>query len=94
MAKHDLNYMEQTVAQYAVEHITVKGLHTGEIWLRDAFSEYCTEINAYDYGRRHIVAQKVVIDCIHALNNDQLHRLDLILDDIARDPVQARSVKR
>lgn len=38
-------------------------------------------------SRRHIVAQRVVIECIHALHTQQeLHRLDEIMDDLATNP--------
>lgn len=37
-------------------------------------------------SRRHLVAQKVAIDCIHALDKNQLDRLDKELDGIVRNP--------
>ncbi len=90
MTTAELDKMEQKVNQYAIEHITGKGLHTGEPWVRDAFNQYCQAINANDYERRHIVAQKIAINSIHALNSGQLRQLDKVLDGIARDPGQAR----
>ena len=90
MTEQELNKLESNVNKYAIEHITGKGLHTGELWVRDAFNQYCQAINANDYGRRHIVAQKIAINSIHALDHDQLQRLDKILDGIAREPGQAR----
>lgn len=90
MTEQELNKLESNVNQYAIEHITGKGLHTGELWVRDAFNEYCQAINANDYGRRHIVAQKIAINSIHALDSGQLQRLDIVLDGIAREPGQAR----
>lgn len=90
MGDQELDKLEQRCSQYAIEHITGKGLHTGEPWVRDAFNEYCEAINANDYGRRHIVAQKIAINSIHALDSGQLQRLDKVLDDIAREPGQAR----
>lgn len=42
-------------------------------------------------SHRHLLAQKVAIDCIHALNNEQLQQLDEVLDDIARNPEQSQS---
>ena len=90
MTEQELNKLESNVNQYAIEHITGKGLHTGELWVRDAFNEYCEAINANDYGRRHIVAQKIAINSIHALDSGQLQRLDQVLDSIARDTGQAR----
>jgi len=38
-------------------------------------------------SRRHIVAQRVVIECIHALKTEgQLHRLDKLMDQLATNP--------
>jgi hypothetical protein len=90
MTEQELDKMEQRCSQYAIEHITGKGLHTGERWLKDEFNAYCEAINASDYERRHIVAQKIAINSIHALDHDQLQRLDMVLDDIARNQGQAR----
>lgn len=90
MTEQELDKLEKNVNQYAIEHITGKGLHTGEPWVRDAFNKYCQAINANDYERRHIVAQKIAINSIHALDHDQLQRLDKVLDGIAREPGQAR----
>lgn len=86
----DLDKMEQKVAQYAIEHITGNGLHTSLPWLRDGFDDYCQAIGANDYGRRHIVAQKIAIDCIRALDRDQLQQLDKVLDKFAHEPGQMR----
>ncbi len=90
MSEQELDRMEQRCSQYAIEHITGKGLHTGERWLKEEFNEYCKAINANDYERRHIVAQKIAINSIHALDSGQLQRLDQVLDSIARDTGQAR----
>jgi len=38
-------------------------------------------------SRRHILAQRVVIKCIHDLKSEsQLHRLDLLMDALATNP--------
>jgi len=37
-------------------------------------------------SHRHIVAQKVAIDCIHSLNHAQLQQLDKVLEDIVKNP--------
>ncbi len=83
---------EQT-AQYAVEHITGKGMHTGYAWLRDSFNEYYQAIctpgvkisQESDIAHRQFLVQKVAIDCIHALNKEQLQQLDKVLKDIASE---------
>ena len=153
---------EQT-AQYAIEHITGKGLHKGIGWLRDSFNELCeamgaNEFNPEDIGfeldelaenlkkapwvaeiaakpadsrttedidrvvndficenylmrpeevttkdvadvlkvadplsRRHLVAQKVAIDCIYALDNEELQQLDGVLADLEKNPDLGKS---
>ena len=37
-------------------------------------------------SHRHLLAQKVAIDCIHALDNEQLQQLDKVLEDIVKNP--------
>ena len=37
-------------------------------------------------SHRHLLAQKVAIDCIHALNHEQLQQLDKVLDEIVKNP--------
>lgn len=83
---------EQTT-QYAIEHITKKGMHTGYAWLRDSFNEYYDAIKTpgvkisaeSDIAHRQILAQKVAIDCIHKLNHNQLQQLDKVLNEIVSD---------
>lgn len=162
MSKTVEELQEQT-AQYAIEHITGKGLHKGIGWLRDSFNELCeamgaNEFNPEDIGfelddlveflkkspwvaeiaakpadsrttedidrvvndficenylmrpeevttkdvadvlkvadplsRRHLVAQKVAIDCIYALDNDELQQLDGVLADLEKNPDLGKS---
>jgi len=95
MREQELDKMEQRCSQYAIEHITGKGLHTGERWLREEFNTYCQAIGANDYERRHIVAQKIAIDSIHALDHNQLQQLDKVLDGIAQqEPSRSRGLRR
>lgn len=78
--------------QYAVEHITRKGLHTGRRWLEDAFNEYYSAISTpgikvskeSEIGHRQLLAQRVAIECIRELTPEQLKQLDSVLDDIAK----------
>ena len=37
-------------------------------------------------SHRHLVGQKVAIDCIHALDKEQLQRLDGVLRDLEMNP--------
>ncbi len=80
-------------SQYAIEHITGNGMHKGIRWLQDSFNDYYKAISTpgikiseeSDIAHRKILAQKVAIDCIHALNKEQLERLDNVLVGIAKD---------
>jgi len=80
-------------SQYAIEHITGNGMHRGIRWLQDSFNDYYNAISTpgikiseeSDIAHRKILAQKVAIDCIHALNKEQLERLDNVLVGIAKD---------
>lgn len=157
-----IDSLRRQTTQYAIEHITDKGMHTGIAWLRDSFNEYCKAIGADEYqpedisfelddltenlkketwvtgiagkpadsrttddidrivndfickywlmqpeevttkevadvlkvadplSHRQLLAQKVAIDCIHALDNEQLQKLDSVLDEIAKNPTQSR----
>ena len=42
-------------------------------------------------SHRHLVGQKIAIDCIHALNQEQLHQLDTILRDLEKNPDYGKS---
>ena len=160
---NNLKRLQAQTAQYAIEHITGKGMHTGIAWCRDSFNELCEAMGANEFdsedigfelddlvenlkkapwvaeiagkpansrttedidrvvnsficeywltrpeevttkdvadvlkvadplSKRHLVGQKVAIDCIHALNQEQLHRLDAILNDIEKNPDLAKS---
>ena len=37
-------------------------------------------------SHRHLLVQKVAIDCIHALDKEQLQQLDKVLEDIVKNP--------
>ena len=150
--------LQKQTAQYAVEHITGKGMHTGIAWFRDSFNELCDAMGANEFdpddigfelddlvenlkkapwvadiagkpadqrttedidrivndficeywltrpeevttkdvadvlkvadplSKRHLIGQKVAIDCIHALTDAELQRLDGILRDLEKNP--------
>lgn len=93
--------LRQQTAQYAIEHITGKGMHTGVRWLQDSFNGYFSAIGSTKgmteeslIGHRQILAQRVAIDCIHALDHDQLKHLDKVLEDIAKDARVDINLKR
>ena len=89
-------------SQYAIEHITGNGLHRNIRWLQDSFNDYYKAISTpgikiseeSDIAHRKILAQKVAIDCIHALNKEQLERLDNVLVGIAKDISINNGLKR
>ena len=91
--KPEIEKLRAETSQYAIEHITRKGMHTGIRWLEDSFNEYYKAISTpgakispeAEISHRQILAQKVAIDCIHALNKEQLEQLDKVLDGIAKD---------
>jgi len=97
-----IDALRQQTADFAVQHITGRGMQTGIRWLQDSFNEYYAAIRTpgvkiseeSEVGHRQILAQKVAIDCIHALNHDQLERLDKVLDEIAKDVGISQTIRR
>ncbi len=158
MAK-TLDQRKELTAQYAIEYITGKGMHSCIAWFRDSFNELCEAMHANEFNpddlsfeiedltenlkkepwvaeiagkgsmitlpmedidlivnyficehwlirpeevttkhvadvlkvadplsHRHLVGQKVAIDCIHALDKEQLQRLDDVLRDLEMNP--------
>lgn len=79
------------VADYAIKFIK-KGTHY--LWMRDSFNEYCDMTNANDQELRHINAQRVAIECIHALDSSQLRKLDGELDAIVKNPNIGQGLNR
>ena len=81
------------VSNFAIQHITGKGMQRGYRWLQDSFNEYYKMVSSpsakiseeSEIAHRKILAQKVAIDCIHALDNEQLRKLDKVLEEIAID---------
>ena len=158
-----IEQLQKQTAQYAIEHITGKGMHTGIAWFRDSFNELCEAMSANEFdpddigfemddlvenlkkapwvaeiagkpansrtkedisrvvedficeywlmqpeevttkdvadvlkvadplSKRHLVGQKIAIDCIHALNQEQLHSLDSILRDLEKNQDYGKS---
>lgn len=95
--ENEIQALRERTAQYAIEHITKEGMHRGIAWLRDAFNDYYEAIGSTSVrlsdestiGHRKLLAQKVAIECIHALDQEQLQQLDKVLDDIATHPEQS-----
>ena len=38
--------LQKQTAQYVIEYITGKGMHTGIAWFRDSFNELCDAMGA------------------------------------------------
>lgn len=161
----EIKKLQNQTAEYAIEHITYKGMHSGIGWLRDSFNELCEAMHANEFNpddisfelddlvdnlkkapwvaevasksadsrtteeidrvvndficeywlmrpeevttkhvadvlkvadplsHRHLVGQKVAIDCIHALDKIQLEQLDDILSDLAKNPELGKEKK-
>ena len=163
-----IEQLQAQTAQYAIEHMTGKGMHTGIAWFSDSFNELCEAMGANEFdpdnigfemddlvenlkkapwvaeiagkpansrtkedisrvvedficeywlmqpeevttkdvadvlkvadplSKRHLIGQKVAIDCIHALNQEQLHSLDDILRDLEKNPDfgRAKGIRR
>ena len=158
-----IEQLQAQTAQYAIEHMTGKGMHTGIAWFSDSFNDLCEAMGANEFdpddigfemddlvenlkkapwvaeiagkpansrtkedisrvvedficeywlmqpeevttedvadvlkvadplSKRHLIGQKVAIDCIHALNQEQLHSLDDILRDLEKNPDLGRA---
>ena len=97
-----IGQLKEQTAKYAIEHITGKGMHTGIAWLRDSFNEYYDAISTpgikisedATINHRQILAQKVAIDCIHALDKEQLQQLDKVMDEIANNTSENNNIRR
>lgn len=62
-----------------------------EYWLmrpEEVTSKHVADVLKFadPYSHRHLLAQKIAIDCIHALNHEQLQQLDKVLDEIVKNP--------
>jgi hypothetical protein len=89
----EIEKLRAETSQYAIEHITRKGMHTGIRWLEDSFNDYFKAISVpgvelpdiVEIHHRQLLAQRVAIDCAYALNKEQQEQLDKVLDGIAKD---------
>lgn len=45
-------------------------------------------------SKRHLLAQRIAIECIHALDKEQLKQLDEVLNDIAMHPQINEQIRR
>lgn len=106
----DIKEKWQEVLDYATEHATKKGLHTGAKWLEDSFNEYLDmseKVPGYGMGgqpgsmhNREVLAQRIVLALgpyvggRHVLDDEQLVKLKESLNDIVKNENVSNQIKR
>ena len=106
----DIKEKWQEVLDYATEHATKKGLHTGVKWLEDSFNEYLDmseKVPGYGMGgqpgsqhNRQVLAGKIVLALgpyvggRHVLDDAQLAKLKESLNDIVKNENVSNQIKR
>lgn len=110
MTDKQMNEKWQEVLDYATEHATKKGLHTGVKWLEDSFNEYLgmsEKVPGYGMGgqpgsmhNREVLAEKIVLALgpyvggRHVLDDAQLVNLKESLNDIVKNENVSNQIKR
>ena len=105
----DIKEKWQEVLDYATQHATKLGMHTGVKWLEDSFNEYLDmseKVPGYGMGgqpgsqhNRQVLAGKIVLALgpyvggAHLLDDAQLAKLKKSLKDIAENPTLGRGLK-
>ncbi len=100
----------EEVLDYATQHATGKGMHTGSRWLEDSFNEYLAmsdEVPGFSMGgqpgsqfNREVLAGKILLELgdhfgsRHLLNENQEAKLKKTLDEIVNEPSQHRGLGR
>lgn len=100
----------EEVLDYATQHATGKGMHTGSRWLEDSFNEYLAisdEIPGFSMGgqpgsmhNREVFAEKICLELgdhfgsRHLLNENQEAKLKKTLGEIVSEPSQHRGLGR
>lgn len=106
----DIKEKWQEVLDYATEHTTKKGLHTGVKWLEDSFNEYLDmseKVPGYGMGgqpgsqhNRQVLAGRIVLALgpyvggRHVLDDEQLVKLKESLNDIVKNEHVSNQIKR
>lgn len=106
----DIKEKWQEVLDYATEHATKKGLHTGVKWLEDSFNEYLElSDNTPGYGmggqpgsihNREVLAERVCLELgnhvggRHLIDESQETKLRQTLNDIVNNERQNRILHR
>ena len=98
------------VLDFATEHATKKGLHTGIKWLEDSFNEYIElseKTPGYGIGGQHgslhnreVLAERIVlalgpfVDGRHVLDEQQLAKLKESLNFIVNNEQKCNQIRR
>ena len=98
------------VLDFAMQHATKKGLHTGIKWLEDSFNEYlemADKTPGYGMGgqpgsihNREVLAERIVLALgpfvggRHVLDEQQLANLKDSLNDIVDNEVKLNQIRR
>ncbi|MDD6896376.1 MAG: hypothetical protein PUD51_11055 [Prevotellaceae bacterium] len=109
MMEKEIKEKWNEVLDYATQHATKKGLHTGIKWLEDSFNEYIEmseKTPGYGIGgqpgsrhNREVLAQRIVLALgpfvggRHILDEEQLGKLKDSLRDIANNVEKCNQIK-
>ena len=105
----DIKEKWQEVLNYATEHATKKGMHTGVKWLEDSFNEYLDmseKVPGYSMGgqpgsmhNREVLAEKILLKLgnhiggDHVLSEMQELKLKESLSGIVEGKSQSKNLK-
>lgn len=106
----DIKEKWQEVLDYATQHATKQGMHTGVKWLEDSFNEYLDmseKVPGFGMGgqpgsqhNRQVLAGKIVLALgpyvggAHLLDDAQLVKLKESLNDIVKNENVSNQIKR
>ena len=110
MSDKEMNEKWAEVLDFATEHVTKKGLHTGIKWLEDSFNEYLAmteKTPSYGIGgqpgslhNRRVLAERIVLALgtfvggRHVLDEPQLSKLKESLKGIVNNEIKFNQIKR
>lgn len=110
MSEKEIKEKWNEVLDYATEHATKKGLHTGVKWLEDSFNEYLEmteKTPGYGMGgqpgsihNREVLAERIVLALgpfvggRHVLDEQQLAKLKESLNFIVSNEEKCNQIRR
>lgn len=110
MSDKEMNEKWNEVLDFATQHATRKGLHTGIKWLEDSFNEYLEMTDktpSYGIGgqpgslhNREVLAQRIVLTLgpfvggRHILDEQQLEKLKDSLENIVKNEQKCNQIRR